>query len=127
MINILVTGSKGQLGSELKTVSANYNEYTFYFTTKNELNISNYKEIDTFIVKNNINVLINCAAYTNVDKAEEELILANEINYLAVKNIAKIAKKNKVKLIHISTDYVFDGTSKIHYLENYLTKPINKY
>ena len=126
MTNILVTGSNGQLGSEIQELSKNY-DYNFFFTDRNSLNISNEKEIQEFIQKNNINTIINCAAYTAVDKAEDDEENANKINHLAVKNLAEISKEKNIKLIHISTDYVFDGTNYKPYMENDETNPNGVY
>jgi len=127
MDNILITGSKGQLGLELSKLKNDFSNYTFFLADKSSLNIADYKAVENYISENKISVIINCAAYTNVDKAEEEPELANAINHLAVKSLAEIAKKYEVKLIHISTDYVFDGTSKFPYLENDKTNPKNRY
>ena len=127
MSNVLVTGSKGQLGLELASLESDFLNYTFFFTDKSLLNISNFEAVKNFVLKNEITVIINCAAYTNVDLAEDEADLANEINHVSVRNLAEIAKKHSVKLIHISTDYVFDGASKIPYLENSVTNPQNVY
>ncbi|SNR75757.1 dTDP-4-dehydrorhamnose reductase [Lutibacter flavus] len=127
MINILVTGSNGQLGNAIKELENEYSSYHLIFTDKKELDISKFDEVQEFVLKNKIQVIINCAAYTNVDKAEDELDLANEINYLAVENLGFVAKKNGIKLIHISTDYVFDGSSEIPYVENDKTNPKNNY
>lgn len=127
MLNILVTGSNGQLGSSIKYLENQYPNYHFYFTDKKELDILNFSQVEEFVLKNKIEVIINCAAYTNVDKAEDELELANNINYLAVEKLGLIAKNHKIKLIHISTDYVFDGTSEIPYLEDDRTNPKNNY
>jgi len=127
MIHVLVTGSKGQLGLELVGLESVFLNYQFFFTDKNQLDITKFKDVSTFILKNKIEVLINCAAYTNVDKAEDEPNLANEINHLAVRNLAEIAKKHQLKFIHISTDYVFDGNSNIPYTEKENTNPKNVY
>jgi len=127
MTNILITGSKGQLGTALQNIADNYSNYTCFFADKTELDIINFQALEIFVAKQNITVIINCAAYTNVDKAEEEVDLATEINYKAVENLAQISKQYKIKLIHISTDYVFDGTSEKPYLETDLTNPQNKY
>jgi len=127
MTNILITGSKGQLGTALQNIADNYPNYTCFFADKTELDIINFQALEIFVAKQNITVIINCAAYTNVDKAEEEVDLATEINYKAVENLAQISKQYKIKLIHISTDYVFDGTSEKPYLETDLTNPQNKY
>ena len=127
MSNILVTGANGQLGSELKDLSSLYPNDTFIFTDVAELNICNHTEVKEFIVKNEINIIINCAAYTAVDKAEEQFELSNKINHLAVKNFASVAKQYNTKLIHISTDYVFDGTNHVPYQEIDKPKPQSVY
>ena len=127
MSNILVTGANGQLGSELKDLSSLYLNNTFIFTDVAELDICNHIAVKEFIVKNSINIIINCAAYTAVDKAEEEFELSNKINNLAVNNLAVIAKEFNIKLIHISTDYVFDGTAHKPYLETDNPNPQSVY
>ncbi|WP_372744399.1 dTDP-4-dehydrorhamnose reductase [Lutibacter sp.] len=127
MSNILVTGSNGQLGNELRNLADEFSMYSLFLTDKDTLDISNFKEVEAFVIKNKINVIVNCAAYTNVDKAEDEVEMANNINFEAVKNLAEISKKYQLKLIHISTDYVFEGTSQIPYLENDPTNPKNQY
>jgi len=127
MGNILVTGSQGQLGLELAKLEKEFLNYTFFLADKSLLNIVDFKAVENFVSENNISVIINCAAYTNVDKAEDEVELSNAINHLAVKNLAEIAKRHHIKLIHISTDYVFDGISQMPYLENDKTNPKNNY
>ena len=127
MSNVLVTGSKGQLGLEILKLENDFSQFKFYFTDRTNLDIANAKAIENYVVKNKIDVIINCAAYTNVDKAEDELELADEINYLAIKKIAEIAKKYNLKLLHISTDYVFEGVSENPYLETDVTNPQNVY
>jgi len=122
MTKILVTGSNGQLGSELKELSQDYN-YIFYFTDRETLDISNESDIKKFIESNNINTIINCAAYTAVDKAESDEKSANSINHLAVKYLAQISKEKNIKLIHISTDYVFNGEAFKPYLEDDMVNP----
>jgi len=126
MLNILVTGAYGQLGSEIKALSSNYNE-NFFFTDRDNLDITNKLAIKEFILENKIDVIINCAAYTAVDKAEEEQELADLINHKAVEYLATIAKENKCKLIHISTDYVFNGESFRPYLESDSVAPNSVY
>lgn len=123
---ILITGSNGQLGSEIKDVSLNYN-YNFFFTTRDDLDISNEENIENFIKENNINVILNCAAYTAVDNAETDEKNADLINRKAVKKLAKLSKKYDIKLIHISTDYVFDGKAFKPYCEEFQTKPNSVY
>ena len=127
MSNILVTGRSGQLGSELQDLTCLYPNETFIFTDKAELDICKHKVVEEFIIKNNINAIINCAAYTAVDKAEEQFELANKINNLAIKNFAEIAKEYRIKLIHISTDYIFDGTSHKPYVESDTPNPKSIY
>jgi dTDP-4-dehydrorhamnose reductase len=127
MINILVTGANGQLGLTFKSIQNKYPDFNFFFAAKSNLDITNLVAVEQFIIKNSIHVLINCAAYTQVDKAEDEVDLANEINFIAVENLAKLSKKHAVTLIHISTDYVFDGNSEIPYSETSKTNPKNIY
>jgi dTDP-4-dehydrorhamnose reductase len=126
MNNILVTGSKGQLGSEIRAISKEYDNY-YFFTDKNELDITNHDSLKTFIVDNDINVIINCAAYTAVDKAEDDEHTANMINHIAVKNLAEIAKEKNIKLVHISTDYVFNGRNFRPYIEKDEVNPNSVY
>lgn len=127
MHNILVTGGNGQLGSELKELDSNSPDYNFLFTDISDLDITAHNEVRDFIVSNNINIIINCAAYTAVDKAESELEISDAINHLAVANFAQIAKDKNIKLIHISTDYVFDGTNHKPYLETDAPNPKSVY
>jgi len=126
MNNILVTGAKGQLGSEIKEIASKYSG-NFIFTDVEELDICNYENILNFVEEHQIESIINCAAYTAVDKAETSEAIANSINNLAVENLAKIAKLKSIKLIHISTDYVFDGNSKIPYTETVFPNPQSVY
>lgn len=126
MLNILVTGSNGQVGSEIRELSSLY-ENNYFFTGRDTLDISNYDDIDKFVAENNINIIINCAAYTAVDKAETDEIKAETVNHLAVKYLAEISKKQSIKLIHISTDYVFDGKSYKPYTEEDIVSPNSIY
>ena len=127
MNNILVTGGNGQLGSELKEIASNYPDYNFSFTDVKTLDITNHTSVKEFIEINNINGVINCAAYTAVDKAESEPELADAINHLAVANFARLSKDKNIKLIHISTDYVFDGTNHKPYVETDTPNPKSVY
>ena len=120
--NILITGSNGQLGSEIKELSKNYS-YKFFFTNRNNIDITSKDNIKEFCKTNNINVIINCAAYTAVDKAESDEINADLINRKAVKKLALVSKELNIKLIHISTDYVFDGKNFKPYIEEFQTNP----
>lgn len=126
MINILITGSKGQLGSEFQALSSEY-DYNFFFTDKTSLDITDTGAVQTFINTNNINIVINTAAYTAVDKAQTDEKNADKINHLAVKNLATIAKKKSIKFVHISTDYVFDGENYKPYTEDDTTNPKSIY
>jgi len=126
MLNILVTGSNGQVGSELKKLSSEY-EYNFFFTTRDELDITNKEALEYFLEDNNINTIVNCAAYTAVDKAEDESELADKINHKAVKKLANLAQEKNIKLVHISTDYVFDGKNFKPYCEAFQTNPTSVY
>jgi dTDP-4-dehydrorhamnose reductase len=127
MNNILVTGGNGQLGNEIKELSTNFTNDSFFFTDTSNLDITNHAVVAAFIKTNNIDVIVNCAAYTAVDKAESEPELADAINHLAVKNLAIIAKERGAKLIHISTDYVFDGTGHKPYVETDTPNPQSVY
>jgi len=127
MANILVTGSNGQLGSEIKELSATYHDNTFTFTDRTTLDITDYEAIMMVVEKENIDTIINCAAYTAVDKAESDEESADKINHIAVKNLAQIAKEKRLKLIHISTDYVFDGKHYKPYEEDHETNPNGVY
>jgi dTDP-4-dehydrorhamnose reductase len=126
MLNVLVTGSKGQLGSEIKELSVNY-DYNFFFTDRTNLDITNENELRSFIQTNNIDTIINCAAYTAVDKAEEEKEQADLVNRKAIKKLAKVSNAYGAKLIHISTDYVFDGKAYKPYVEEFQTNPQGVY
>lgn len=126
MFSVLVTGSNGQVGSEIKELSPDY-PYKFFFTDKKELDITKLQDIEKLIVQNGIDTIINCAAYTAVDRAESEKERADEINHLAVQNLARLSKEFSIKLIHISTDYVFDGTNHKPYTEKDATNPQNIY
>ncbi|MFD1294194.1 dTDP-4-dehydrorhamnose reductase [Lutibacter holmesii] len=127
MNNILVTGSNGQLGSELRDLAPKHPNYNFIFTDIEELDICNHTAVANFIKGNHINTIINCAAYTAVDKAEEKVEIAENINHLAVANFAQLAKEHHIKLIHISTDYVFDGTNHKPYVESDVPNPQSVY
>jgi len=126
MFNILVTGSNGQLGSEIKAIASNY-DYNFFFTDRNNIDITNKENIKVFCQNNNINVIINCGAYTAVDKAESDEINADLVNRKAVKKLALVSQELNIKLIHISTDYVFDGRHFKPYKEEFQTNPQGVY
>ena len=124
---ILVTGSGGQLGMEIWKLSDRYPSYKFLFTTKEDLPIDNFKLVKFFFEQQQIDHCINCAAYTAVDKAESDKEKAFLINADAAGNLASICKAHQAQFIHISTDYVFDGTSSTPYKEEDGISPINVY
>ncbi|MHB9056497.1 MAG: dTDP-4-dehydrorhamnose reductase [Paludibacteraceae bacterium] len=126
MNKILITGSNGQLGSEIRKISSG-SENEFFFTDVQELDITDLNAIENFVKENNIDIIVNCAAYTNVDKAEDNFELVDRINHLAVKNLANVSKKQNLTLIHVSTDYVFDGTKNFPYVETDPTAPLGVY
>ena len=131
MTNILVTGVNGQLGSEIRCLidhqPSAIDHQRFYFTDRDALDITNKKAIDQFVQNNAIEIIINAAAYTAVDKAEEDENSANKVNYLATRHLAEVAKEHGVKLIYISTDYVFDGKNHTPYNEDDKTNPNSIY
>ena len=124
MGKVLVTGANGQLGSEIMALAP---QEGFIFADRKVLDISDKEVMETFISLNSIDTIINCAAYTAVDKAEEDIRNADLINHIAVKNMAKIAKQRGLKLVHISTDYVFDGQNYKPYTEEDQTNPTGVY
>ena len=130
-MNVLVTGSNGQLGSEIRNLISNDEclmmNVKWYFPDRSTLDITNKDAIESFCTQNNINMIINCAAYTAVDKAEEDEVNANKINHLAVKYLAQISKEKNIILVHISTDYVFDGMNHRPYVETDTTNPQSVY
>jgi len=127
-MKILVTGKNGQLGKSIhKIVTSNEKNSEFVFVGREALDLSSQDSIINYFNNNSFDIIINCAAYTAVDKAEKEVELANYINHLAISKIAEISNKQKVKLIHISTDYIFDGVSEKAYLESDDPSPLNIY
>ena len=124
--NVLVTGSSGQVGNEIKAISSDYS-YNFFFTDRNNIDITSKDSIKEYCQTNSINVIINCAAYTAVDKAESDMENADLVNRKAVKKLSIVAKELNIKLIHISTDYVFDGKNFKPYVEEFQTNPQGVY
>ncbi len=124
---ILVTGSTGQLGQSLKAIIDNYPQFHFVFANRSQLDLNQPDSITRYFEQHQFDVIINCAAHTAVDKAESEPELANQINHLAVKQLAECAKQHNAKLIHISTDYVFDGKSYRPYREDDTVAPQGVY
>jgi len=124
---ILVTGANGQLGQSIAKFVSTYKDLEFTFVTQEKLEFDPLENIDAFFQDKVFDVVVNCAAYTAVDKAETEYELANLVNHLAVKRIAEICKAKDMSLIHISTDYVFNGKNYRPYVETDLTEPLNVY
>ena len=127
MSNILVTGCDGQLGLQLKELSENYPNFQMVFSGISKLDVTEHDAVKRYFNENDFDFVINCAAYTSVDKAEGEPYKASEINHLAVENLAMICKDRNIGLIHISTDYVFDGSSDIPYAETDKPNPQTVY
>ena len=126
-IKIAVLGASGQLGSEFGEISGAFPNFSFVFLSSADLDITDFPTVKTYFETNDFDVVINCAAYTNVEKAEEESELANLINGEAVGNLARISKSRDILLVHFSTDYVFDGSASSPYCEDDLTQPLNAY
>ena len=112
-MNILITGANGQLGNEMRVLSAQHTQHTYFFTDIAELDITSREAVNQFVTDNAIDVIVNCAAYTNVDKAETDEDMAHKINALAVENLGL----SGAKVIHVSTDYVFSGEACVPYSE----------
>ena len=131
-MRILVIGKNGQVGQSIqnlvnKTSNSNLSDFGFVFVGRDELDLSKAINIQAYFEKNKFDVVINCAAFTDVEKAEVDENEASLINHMAVKEVATIAKKNNMKLIHISTDFVFDGDKREPYIESDKTSPVNIY
>lgn len=126
MHRVLVTGSNGQLGSEIRYLSPNY-PFEFIFTDIEELDITDKVKVHKFLVDHGINSIINCAAYTAVDRAESDFQTADNVNHLAVKYLAESAKELNIRLVHVSTDYVFNGESFQPYTEDSPCEPKSVY
>lgn len=127
MKNVLVTGAEGQLGSSLKKIAGNFPQYNFIYTDKDNLDICNEQELKAFFDNNSIYCVLHFAAYTAVDKAEDEESLAEKINSEASLNIAKICAKHKARLVYISTDYVFEGKDCKPHSPQESTNPLSVY
>lgn len=126
-MKILITGANGQLGTELHEILEREFPGQTLYTDVQELDLTNAKAVDSYVANNEITHIVNCAAYTAVDRAEEEKMLCAAVNTDAVKNIAMAADANGAKIIHISTDYVFDGTNHRPYRESDKVNPISQY
>lgn len=127
MKTILVTGADGQLGRKLKDLAPNYEHFRFLFTDICQLDITSQESVSNYFRINNIHVVINCAAYTNVDLAEDEKEKAYLVNEKAPAYLAEACKQYNSLFIHVSTDYVFDGSAKVAYSEKSVTSPVSVY
>jgi dTDP-4-dehydrorhamnose reductase len=124
--NILITGANGQLGCEIREISSFYPLFSFFFTDIEDLDLLNKFKTEEFILINKIDYIINCVAYTAVDRAESEPQICMSINRDAIRNLAEVAK-GRAKIIHISTDYVFDGRGNFPLKETDFTNPQSVY
>ena len=127
MKKIVVTGAQGQLGSELQVLAVNYPQFEWVFTDREELDLCDLASLEAQLDAIHPQIIINCAAHTAVDRAETEVELSDVLNHQAVAVLAKWSAAHGAKLIHVSTDYVFDGSSSIPLTETAPTKPINVY
>lgn len=127
MNNILITGANGQLGNEMRRLAKKIAEVHCVFTDVNELDITDLQVLRQCVMKNQITIVINCAAYTNVDKAEDDFEIADLINHKAVENLAVVCKEVGATLIHVSTDYVFQGNGNLPCREDEQTNPLGVY
>lgn len=125
-MNVLITGSKGQLGQEFSILSQAHSNFNFFFTSSSELDITNHESVVKYIKQNKINIILNCAAYTAVDKAETEESIARKVNINGVENLINALPSNG-KMIHFSTDYVFNGENFKPYKETEKVNPIGIY
>lgn len=127
MTNILVTGSYGQLGTEIKLLSDRYPQYNFMFTDVDSLDITDRLSVAEFVTGNDVRYILNCAAYTAVDKAETDRRKCETVNAVAVRLLAKVARDAGCGMLHISTDYVFDGHTCHPYTEESTPRPLSVY
>ena len=126
-MNILVTGANGQLGSEIKKIASRSNHYNYTFVDVEEMDLSSDDAIFRFFDGKDFDFIVNCAAYTAVDRAEEESQRSYRINADAVKTLVSICRDKQIRLIHISTDYVFDGTGNKPISEGAVPNPLSVY
>ena len=127
METILITGSHGQLGNEMQQAAVRFPQFNFIYTDVEELDICDKAALDAFVKAHAVNVIVNCAAYTAVDKAEDDVELCYKINSDAVRNIGEVAAVNNLKVVQVSTDYVFDGTNHLPYTEDEPVCPATVY
>ena len=127
MDNVLVTGANGQLGNELRRRASGGGSCRYVFTDVAELDITDLEAVRRCMDAEGISVVVNCAAYTNVDKAEDDVVVADAINHLAVGNLALACRERDAVLLHVSTDYVFGGRGNVPYREEDATCPLGVY
>ena len=127
MTKILVTGANGQLGQSFQSLAEQFSNFEFIFTDLPEMDLCDIEKLQHYFKSNTIDFVVNCVAYTAVDRAEEEVEKAKEINAGVVNNLCELAKIHPFRLVHFSTDYVFDGSAATPYLEEDLTQPIGVY
>lgn len=127
MKNILVTGANGQLGNEMRLLAEKHQEFCYFFTDVAELDICDKQAVRKFVEEHQIDVIVNCAAYTAVDKAEDNVELCDKLNHLAPGYLAEAIQARNGYLVQVSTDYVFDGTAHVPYCENQPTCPNSVY
>lgn len=127
MKNILVTGANGQLGNEMRLLAEVNKEYTYFFTDVAELDICDEQAVMNFVTAHQIDIIVNCAAYTAVDKAEDNQELCDKLNHVAPGYLAKAIQTRGGYLVQVSTDYVFDGTAHVPYTEEQSTCPDSVY
>lgn len=126
-MNVLITGANGQLGNEMRVLANEHANHTYFFTDVEELDICNEDAVNAFIADNAIDIVVNCAAYTAVDAAEDNQEISNKLNNIAPGYLAKAAQKNGASMIQVSTDYVFNGTNHTPYTEDEPTCPASVY
>ena len=127
MNNILVTGANGQLGNEMRRRAAAGSRCAYLFTDVEELDITDLDAVRRCMAEHRIAAVVNCAAYTNVDKAEDDAVRADAINHLAVGNLAAVCREQGAALLHVSTDYVFGGTGNLPFREEDAVAPLGVY
>lgn len=127
MNNILITGAYGQLGNEIRILSQQHPQHNYYFTDVDSLDICDEKRVMEYVRDNAIDIIVNCAAYTAVDNAEDNAEMADKLNHIAPGYLAKAAQSREAAMIHVSTDYVFNGTNHTPYTEDEPTCPASVY
>lgn len=124
---ILITGANGQLATCIKDIEAKFDSSTLIYTDYHDLDITNFQNLRNYFKEHSVQWCVNCAAYTAVDQSETDQENAARINVFGAENLAKVCKELRVKLIHISTDFVFDGKTSVPYNEEDQTHPLGVY